>query len=159
MIRVLRYLEGEGRDQYGRLVAQGCKMPYPQTYSTLNLFERRGFIRGTYVETGSHPRKTYRLTEAGQVLLSRINSTPVDQLSRSAQRPRSAAVDPDVYRSHTQIGIVYRWLYRHNVVASYPELLHMVDCAECNRLVSQYGLDSDIRCPEAAQKINDKEWA
>lgn len=154
MLEILRCVN-EGKEAYGRGIALMCKIPYPQAYNTLNSLSARGFIASREVWGDTGVRKMYHLTPEGCELLAQAENLP--ELAPSRRRV-TTAVDPETYVHRMRIGSVLRWLQKHQVVGSYEELVHVMECDDCNRNIHVYGLKGDVRCEEAAQKVNDKEW-
>lgn len=154
MLEVLRCVN-EGKHAYGRGIATACRMSYPQTYNTLNSLKARGFIGSHEVWGDTGVRKMYHLTPEGVELLAQAEEMP----DLTERRPRvTTPVDPETYVHRMRIGSVLRWLQKHRVVDSYEELVHVMECDACNRNIGVYGFTGDVRCEEAAQKVNDKEW-
>jgi len=152
---VLRLVHA-GEYTYGRGVAQVLGVPYPQAYNTLHTLSARGFIAPQETWSPGGIRKTYTLTEDGARLLTLANEIPA--LEKPRNNRKAERVNPEHYVQRMRLGPVYRWLIRHNVIGSYEELMHVVSCGECNQAMAEHGMSGDVRCAEAARKVNDKEW-
>lgn len=148
----------EGKHIYGRSIALSVGAPYPQTYGTLHTLFARGFLICHEVENdrGGEFRKVYQITERGQELLKRVTENGVS--TRKYRRRDIPRVDPNEYVERMRLNPVFRWLRDHGVVDSYAELAHVMKCDTCNALIREHGFTGDVRCEEAADKVNDKEW-
>lgn len=143
-MRDVMLLIEEGKATFGRAVAQEVKVPYPQAYRTLNTLMARGFLSSEYGPEGTNVsrQKHYYLTDAGQRLLDQVRGADLPDVKHA----KTGDVDPDAYARRMRASKMLKWLQDLGLVENLQELEHITTCAECTKLIKQYGLDGDLRC-------------
>lgn len=153
MVDVLEHI-AVGVETYGRAIARKLEVPYPQVYHILNVLSARQFLTVEW-DDEFPTRKTYTLTNAGRALLDKARSHGVGSVPGERRGP---SIHPDVYARRMHTTPVVRWMIRHDLVDSREDLDHIMNCADCDRLLheSETWFPEKIRCDAYKARTHDK---
>jgi DNA-binding PadR family transcriptional regulator len=150
MIKVLELVDS-GTATHGRSIARILEVPYPQVYYILNVLTGRRFLSVEWDEN-IPTRKTHTLTPVGRKLLEQALQSKTYERHQRAKR-----VHPDEYARQMRVSGMVSWLVRHGIVDSREDLVHIMNCPDCDRLLrhTENGWENRVRCDACPRRTDD----